>query len=262
MIFIPIIFLLSFITNVTYVIVGNISFSKISRILILISLLFQTFLILSDKVSIDSKNFEINLFVSSWIVGIASTILLRFFIKNLYTLFISPACFLLSIPLVFAPETNGSFFSNKILAFHVMSNFISHTIILISSIVAILYIYQHTNIKNKIINKIDRLPSLSSMEKIIFLLICIAFPIMTIGFGLGFILSKEQIGTYWFGSVSAISIISWTIFFLIIQVKAFFSLSGLKISYYSLVGFISIILGYIAMYSLKLPSHTFISMGS
>jgi hypothetical protein len=45
-------------------------------------------------------------------------------------------------------------------------------------------------------------------------------------------------------------------------VKAFFSLSGLKISYYSLVGFISIILGYIAMYSLKLPSHTFISMGS
>ena len=119
-----------------------------------------------------------------------------------------------------------------------------------------------TNIKNKIINKIDRLPSLSSMEKIIFLLICIAFPIMTIGFGLGFILSKEQIGTYWFGSVSAISIISWTIFFLIIQVKAFFSLSGLKISYYSLVGFISIILGYIAMYSLKLPSHTFISMGS
>ena len=98
-----------------------------------------------------------------------------------------------------------------------MSNFISHTIILISSIVAILYIYQHTNIKNKIINKIDRLPSLSSMEKIIFLLICIAFPIMTIGFGLGFILSKEQIGTYWFGSVSAISIISWTIFFLLFK---------------------------------------------
>lgn len=53
------------------------------------------------------------------------------------------------------------------------------------------------------------------MEKIIFLLICIAFPVMTIGFGLGFILSKEQIGTYWFGSVSAISIISWTIFFLL-----------------------------------------------
>ena len=45
-------------------------------------------------------------------------------------------------------------------------------------------------------------------------------------------------------------------FFLIIQVKAFFSLSGLKISYYSLIGFISIILGYIAMYSLELPSHT------
>ena len=64
------------------------------------------------------------------------------------------------------------------------------------------------------------------MEKIIFLLICIAFPVMTIGFGLGFILSKEQIGTYWFGSVSAISIISWTIFFLIIQVKAFFSLDA------------------------------------
>ena len=104
--------------------------------------------------------------------------------------------------------------------------------------------------QNNIQEKFDKLKPNSS------------FTIGEIGFGLGFILSKEQIGTYWFGSVSAISIISWTIFFLIIQVKAFFSLSGLKISYYSLIGFISIILGYIAMYSLELPSHTFISMGS
>ena len=70
-------------------------------------------------------------------------------------------------------------------------------------------------------NKIEKLPSLSSLEKILFLLLCISFPIMTLGFSLGFILSKEQIGTYWFGSVSAISVISWTIFFFVIQIRAF-----------------------------------------
>ena len=81
---------------------------------------------------------------------------------------------------------------------------------------------------------------------------------MTLGFSLGFILSKEQIGTYWFGSVSAISVISWTIFFFVIQIRAFFGLSGLKISYFSIIGFISIVLGYVAMYYLELPSHTFL----
>ena len=84
---------------------------------------------------------------------------------------------------------------------------------MVATIISILYIFQHKNIKNKIMNKIEKLPSLSSLEKILFLLLCISFPIMTLGFSLGFILSKEQIGTYWFGSVSAISVISWTIFF-------------------------------------------------
>ena len=51
---------------------------------------------------------------------------------------------------------------------------------------------------------------------------------------------------------------SWTIFFFVIQIRAFFGLSGLKISYFSIIGFISIVLGYVAMYYLELPSHTFL----
>ena len=94
----------------------------------------------------------------------------------------------------------------------------------------------------KIINQIDKLPSLSTLEKILFLILCISFPIMTLGFSLGFILSKEQIGTYWFGSVSTISVLSWTVFFFIIQIRAFFGLSGLKISYFIIFGFFTSIL--------------------
>ena len=251
-------FLLSFVTNILYSINGNLNYSKISRVLLIFALLGQTYLILNGKILIESKTLESNLFVSSWIVGIFSIFVLRKYIKNLYTLFISPVCFLLSVPIIFVGNLESTVFSNKILILHVMSNFISHTLILIASIIAFLYIYQHKNIKMKIINQIDKLPSLSTLEKILFLILCISFPIMTLGFSLGFILSKEQIGTYWFGSVSTISVISWTVFFFIIQIRAFFGLSGLKISYFSIFGLFTIILGYIAMYYLELPSHTFL----
>ena len=185
MLIISSLFLLSFITNILYSINGNLNYSKISRILLIFALLGQTFLILNGKILIESKTLESNLFVSSWIVGIFSIIVLRRYIKNLYTLFVSPACFLLSVPIIFVGNLESTVFSNKILILHVMSNFISHTLILISSIIAFLYIYQHKNIKMKIINQIDKLPSLSTLEKLLFLILCISFRIMTLGFSLG-----------------------------------------------------------------------------
>jgi|TARA_B110000196_G_scaffold188044_1_gene161102 ABC-type transport system involved in cytochrome c biogenesis permease subunit len=118
--------------------------------------------------------------------------------------------------------------------------------------------YQHKNFKNKKVKKISRLPSLSLIEKINFNLIITSFPIMTIGLTLGFLLSKNQIGSYWFGTVSAISIFSWLIYFSLIQLKITFNLSGFKLSLISLFGFGSIIGGYIVMYFLSLPSHTFL----
>ena len=139
-------FLLSFVTNILYSINGNLNYSKISRVLLIFALLGQTYLILNGKILIESKTLESNLFVSSWIVGIFSIFVLRKYIKNLYTLFISPACFLLSVPIIFVGNLESTVFNNKILILHVMSNFISHTLILIASIIAFLYIYQHKNI--------------------------------------------------------------------------------------------------------------------
>jgi ABC-type transport system involved in cytochrome c biogenesis permease subunit len=81
---------------------------------------------------------------------------------------------------------------------------------------------------------------------------------MTAGFALGFILSKNQIGEYWFGTVSSISMITWLVYFLLIQLKLIYNLSGLKISYASIFGFFVIILGYLFMYFLELPSHSFL----
>ena len=133
-------FLLSFVTNILYSINGNLNYSKISRVLLIFALLGQTYLILNGKILIESKTLESNLFVSSWIVGIFSIFVLRKYIKNLYTLFISPACFLLSVPIIFVGNLESTVFNNKILILHVMSNFISHTLILIASIIAFLYI--------------------------------------------------------------------------------------------------------------------------
>ena len=112
-------FLLSFVTNILYSINGNLNYSKISRVLLIFALLGQTYLILNGKILIESKTLESNLFVSSWIVGIFSIFVLRKYIKNLYTLFISPACFLLSVPIIFVGNLESTVFSNKILILHV-----------------------------------------------------------------------------------------------------------------------------------------------
>jgi ABC-type uncharacterized transport system permease subunit len=80
---------------------------------------------------------------------------------------------------------------------------------------------------------------------------------MTIGFVLGFVLSKNQIGKYWFGTVATISVLSWSIYFILILLKPVYKISGLKIAYLSILGFITIVLGYVFMYLLDLPSHNF-----
>ena len=81
-------FLISFIFSVLYLISGKITISKISRFFLKIALIGQTYLILNGKILLESKTFEMNLFVCSWIVGIFSILIMRPFFKSLYTLFI------------------------------------------------------------------------------------------------------------------------------------------------------------------------------
>ena len=78
---------------------------------------------------------------------------------------------------------------------------------------------------------------------------------MSIGLGLGFVLSKKQIGSYWFGTVSSLSVTSWSIFFILIILKSVYKISAYKTSLLTIVGFITIILGYVFMHLLELPSH-------
>lgn len=256
---IPILYLSSFISSLLYIYSGKLKYSKVSHYFFFISTLFQIFLLVSNIVDFKLRNIEVTIFVSSVIISIFSLLFIRQNIKNLYPSFIAPVTFILTLPIaVTSIEDGGMAYNNRILIVHVFLNILSHTALLISSIFSVMYIYQHKNFKNKRIKKISRMPSLSLIQKINFNLIISSFPMMTIGLGLGFILSKNQIGSYWFGTVSAISIISWLIYFSIIQLKITYNLNPLKLSYMSLIGFISIIIGYLFMYFLNLPSHTFV----
>lgn len=259
LIVIPILYFTSFLSSLYYIYSGKINSSRFSHWLFIIAILIQIILLINRTVDFQQRNIEITLFVSAVILSTFALVFIRQNIKNLYCFFISPVTFILTVPLVMiSNEDGGSAYNNRILIIHVLLNILSHTTLLISSIFSIMFIYQHTNFKNKKVKKISRMPSLSLIEKINFNLIITSFPLMTIGLALGFLLSKNQIGTYWFGTVSAISIFSWLIYFSLIQFKITSNLSGLKVSIISLIGFASIIIGYIFMYFLDLPSHTFI----
>jgi len=255
----PLLYFSSFISSLYYIYSGSLRSSKISHWLFISAIMSQLILLLTGIVDFTIKNIEISLFVTSAILSIFAYIFIRKNIKNLYCFFVSPVGFILTVPLIMInSQETGVSYSNKILIAHVLLNILSHTTLLISSIFSLMFIYQHKNFKDKKVKKISRLPSLSLIEKINFNLIITSFPIMTIGLTLGFLLSKNQIGSYWFGTVSAISIFSWLIYFSLIQLKITFNLSGFKLSLISLFGFGSIIGGYIVMYFLSLPSHTFL----
>ncbi len=259
LIIIPILYFISFILSLYYIYSGKIGSARFSHWLFTSAIGIQILLLINKTVDFEQRNIEITLFVASFILSTFALIFIRQNIKNLYCFFISPVAFILTVPLVMiSNEDGGSSYNNRILIIHVLLNILSHTTLLISSIFSIMFIYQHRNFKNKKVKKISRMPSLSLIEKINFNLIITSFPLMTIGLVLGFLLSKNQIGTYWFGTVSALSIFSWLIYFSLIQLRITYNLSGLKVSLISLLGFTSIIIGYVFMYFLDLPSHTFV----
>lgn len=258
-IFVPVLYAISFILTLYYVASGKIKFSKIGHYLFIMAISVQAILLIVKDVNYASKSLEVNLFVIALFLSISCYLFIKPSIKNLYSLFVSPVAFILTVPIIFdIGEGNNLLFNNRILISHVLLNLLSHTILFVSIIFSLMFLYQYKNIKNKKINKIGRLPSLDLIEKVNFLLITLSFPLMTIGLVLGLVLSKNQIGSYWFGTVATISVLSWSIYFLLILLRSIYKISGYRISYLSISGFITILAGYIFMYLLDLPSHNFI----
>ena len=257
-ILVPTLYIVSFILSLYYVVCGKLKFSQIGHYLFVVAICTQIVLLGYKEVDYSLKSLEVNLFVITFLLSISSYLFIRPKLGNLYSLFVSPVAFVLTIPIIFdINQNNNLFFDNRVLISHVLLNLLSHTILLVSAIFSLMFLYQHANIKNKKIHRIDRLPSLSLIERVNFWLISSSFPLMTIGFVLGFVLSKNQIGKYWFGTVATISALSWSIYFILILLKPVYKISGLKIAYLSILGFITIVLGYVFMYLLDLPSHNF-----
>tara|TARA_B100001029_G_C15063041_1_gene460362 strand:+ start:5652 stop:6446 length:795 start_codon:yes stop_codon:yes gene_type:complete len=257
---VPILYIVSFILSLYYAISGNTRYSSKANYFFISAFVLQTGLILSKEVSYASRDIENVLFMIALIISIGSYILIRPGMKNLYSLYVSPVAFIITVPLLFNVNNTETVSANNniLLISHILPNLLSHTILFIATIFSSMFLFQFTNIKNKKIKKIDRLPSISLIERINFLLVAVSFPFMTIGLVLGFILSKNQIGSYWFGTVSMISILSWSIVFILIILKTIYKISGYRVSLLTITSFITIIIGYIVMHTLELPSHNFL----
>ena len=257
-ILVPTLYIISFILNLYYTVSGKSKFSQIGHYLFVLAICTQAALLAYKEVDYSLKSLEVNLFVITFLLSISGYLFIRPKLGNLYSLFVSPVAFVLTTPMALSVNQNNNLsFDNNVLISHVLLNLLSHTILLVSVIFSLMFLYQHANIKNKKIHRIERLPSLSLIERVNFLLISSSFPLMTIGFIFGLVLSKNQIGEYWFGTVATISTISWSIYFILILLKSIYKISGLKIAYASIFGFMTILLGYALMYLLDLPSHNF-----
>ena len=185
-IFVPVLYVISFILSLYYLTSGKIKFSKISHYLFILAISVQIILLVHKDVNYASKNLEVNLFVIALLLSILCYLFIKPSIKNLYPLFVSPVTFILTVPIIFdIGQSNNLFFNNRILISHVLLNLLSHTILFVSVIFSLMFLYQYKNIKDKKINKIGRLPSLYLIEKInILLIILTAIGWLTFIFGM------------------------------------------------------------------------------
>jgi ABC-type transport system involved in cytochrome c biogenesis permease subunit len=139
--------------------------------------------------------------------------------------------------------------SNKFFGIHVTFAIFGYSAITISAIYGFLYLMMYHDIKSSKFGLIyNRLPSLEILGSMNYNSALIAFICITLAIIFGSIWSSMSINTYWNWDPKLISVlITWIIFGFGIVSKKYFKLSGKKIAYISLLGFLIMLFSMLAV---------------
>lgn len=132
-----------------------------------------------------------------------------------------------------------------LLNLHIVTAGLAYIILFAASMAAVLYLIQDNALKNKRSGVIlNRLPSLSLLDKINYRSIGLAFPVLTLSIFCGLLWSRNVYGTYWWGYDSRQfgSIILWLLYAVILHVRLSAKMRGRKVAGLSMFAFFIIIL--------------------
>jgi cytochrome c-type biogenesis protein CcsB len=143
--------------------------------------------------------------------------------------------------------TNPLFHIARVL--HVPLLFLSYAILAAAFTVGIIYIWQERQMKSKHLGELAyELPSLMALDALIFKLILVAFPLLTVGIFLGSIWAHQSSGRFWSWDPSETwALITWLVYVAYLSARMGAGWRGRKTTYLSLAGFALVLVTYVGV---------------
>ena len=261
-VFIPAIvfYLLVSIWEVGYIFRPNKFSKKLTSFFILAGLSFHiaVIIILSAK----SGNLPISTLFESSIFFLFLIVLVSVVLKYLYRLpsltpFVMPMVTVFSIAAI-ALIRNDLVLSGGISKFwqivHIIPIFLGYAAFTVSFILSLMYLTQERKLKSKDFGPLfNSLPSLETLDTLMWKTITFGFPLITIGLVTGTIWAKtsNMLGELWYlDSKVLLGILTWLVYAAILHLRLGASFHGTKVACVTIAGFIVVLLTYIGPFML------------
>ena len=152
--------------------------------------------------------------------------------------------------------------NDALLTAHVGMVFLAFALFFVASLTSMAYAFQAQHLKrHKTIGLFQRLPSLEQLDRTLYRLISVGYPlfVVTLIFGLGWAWAdRELLGPYWFFSPKILlSILMVTFYAVSFHIRRIGLLRGPKLAYLVFFGFSSLLAAYLVLGLLKLGTYNF-----
>ncbi len=157
-----------------------------------------------------------------------------------------------SLQMDWDPETNPLLMqSSSAIHVHTSISIMGYTALALSAIYALMYIIQNNNIKQRNLGKLfNQLPALAYLEKMSIRSVLIGIILLGIGILHGHIVAHNVLGSFWLNDIKVIvSDIIWIVYLIGFLIARGMRWRGLYMAYFSIIGFVIMIIGgYIVKY--------------
>ncbi len=199
----------------------------------------------------------------SWCI-VLLFIVLKFKYKiGLLGSFIMPLVFILMLSSSMLPREIKSLspvLQSYWLGIHTFLAFLGNASFALACGVGIMYLVQEHYVKSKHPSGLfQRLPSLQSLDEIIYRLITIGFPLLTLAIITGALWAENAWGSYWRWDPREVwSLITWLIYAIVLHTRLIAGWRGRKAAILSVIGFLTILIAFFGIKLLRKGLHVFL----
>lgn len=202
-----------------------------------------------------------SLFFFSWFIAFVYLISRIRFNAPVLGTFIFPLAFIGAVPSIIIPEGyiyHDPTLNNPWILTHIILIFLGEAFFAIAFISGAIYLFQEKRIKAKQIGQsLRKLPSLTTLDKIIHLSLLTGFPLVTLGLAIGLLLANQIWGTEWYwGHKESWSLVTWFLYAILINGRLTSDWKGKKSAIGAVIGFLIILATLLTGYIIP-GQHTF-----